>query len=129
LLLKDLAGKERSLTEFKGKVVLVDFWATWCGPCRDELPDLKRLHQDFASKGLVIIGVSLDTLSAAAVADYARENKIEYLLLHAPDGVPAPWPVRGLPTAWLIDRQGLVVRKYSGSKDYPRLAKAVEALL
>lgn len=125
----DLQGKQRALSEFKGKVVLVDFWATWCGPCRDEQPDLKRLHQSFHDKGLRIIGVSLDSLSASAVADYAREKKIEYLILHAPGGAPDAWPVRGLPSAWLIDKNGVVVRKFYGGKDYPRMAKAVQPLL
>ena len=123
----DLSGKPRALSEFKGRVVLLDFWATWCKPCKDEQPDLKRLHQDFEKKGLTIIGLSVDSAQTSVVAEYAERHKLNYLILHG--DLPEGYPVLGLPTAFLIDRQGNVVKKLSGSKEYPRLVKAVEPLL
>lgn len=129
LTLPDLSGKPVSLSDFAGKIVLVDFWATWCEPCRDELPDLLRLQKTYAGRGLVILGVSMNAGGKKAVKEYVRENDIPYPIVLA-DGQPVEgYRVIGLPTAFLIDRRGRIVKKYLGPKPFSEISADIESLL
>lgn len=127
--LPDLSGRRVSLSDFKGQVVLLDFWATWCQPCLEELPELKALHAAFQARGFTVMGVSLDVLGAQAVGPFVRENQVPYPILLSGGTPPANYALMGLPTAFLIDRQGRLARRYLGPKTFAELAKDVEKLL
>ncbi|MBI3551298.1 MAG: TlpA family protein disulfide reductase [Elusimicrobia bacterium] len=129
LSLPDLSGKPVSLSDFKGKVVLLDFWATWCGPCQEELPDLIALHEKYKAKGFTMLGVSEDSAGRDAVAEFAALNKIPYPILLSGGKDPAGWDVPGLPTAFLIDRKGRVARSYIGPRSGREFARDIESVL
>lgn len=127
--LPDLAGKTVRLSDFKGRAVLVDFWATWCGPCLDELPDLKALYAKYKDRGFTIVGISIDDMGKEVVGPFVRENQVSYpILLAGPDPVQG-FQVPGLPTAYLIDRRGFIVKRYLGFKFPEQLDKDVAAVL
>lgn len=127
--LPDLAGKTVRLSDFKGRVVLVDFWATWCIPCLEELPDLKALYAKHKERGFVIVGISIDDMGKEVVGPFVKENQVPYPILLTDLDPVEGFPVRGLPTAYLIDRRGFVVKKYFGFKFPEELNKDVSALL
>ena len=113
--LKDLQGREVSAADFKGKIVVIDFWATWCPPCRAEIPGYVSLQKKYADKGLVVIGISLDEDGAKAVAPFAKEKGINYQMLLSNDDVVAAFGgIEGLPTTFLIDREGNIRDKKVG---------------
>lgn len=127
--LPDLSGKTVRLSDFKDRVVLVDFWATWCLPCLAELPDLMALYRKYKDRGFTIVGISMDDMGKEVVGPFVRENQVPYpILLTGLDPVEG-YPVRGLPTAYLIDRRGHVVKKYVGFKSPEGLEQDVTALL
>lgn len=126
---KTLEGKTASLSDYKGKVVLVDFWATWCDPCKEEIPELMKLQNTFGSKGFVILGVSMDE-ETEAVAPFAKAAKINYpVILNGSERPPESWVVPGLPTSYLIDRDGKILQRQFGSKSLKKLTPDVEAAL
>jgi peroxiredoxin len=106
--LKDLSGKEWSLRSLKGKVVLVNFWATWCPPCRKEMPDLDSLYKQFQAKGLVILAISDE--DAAKVVPFISEHKYSYPILLDPGRkVNTLMSVEGIPKSFLYNREGKLV--------------------
>jgi peroxiredoxin len=125
-----LDGKTVSLADFKGKVVLVDFWATWCDPCREEIPDLVKLQARLKDKGFTILGVSMDERGAAAVNKFTAKQPISYpVILNGGERAPKGWVVPGLPTAYLVGRDGTVLKRWFGEKDPAELEAAVNAAL
>ncbi len=104
--LKDLKGKQISLSDFKGKVVLLDFWATWCGPCRQAIPHLELLHKKYKEQGLVVIGINHEQ-DHEKVKKYAEEQ-ISYVVLLDADEQFKEYGIRGIPTAFYIDREGKI---------------------
>lgn len=130
LALPALDGGTVSLADFSGKVVLVDFWATWCPPCRAEIPDLVKLDLALASRGFTILGVSMDDDGAPAVRAFTDQQPIPYpIVLNGLASPPAGWVVPALPTAYLIGRDGKILRRWIGGKDPDELRAAVEAAL
>ena len=120
--LKDTSGRKVSLSDYKGKAVIVDFWATWCAPCKIEIPWLEKFHDQYASQGLEILGVSEDDLDLTDkakllkekqdIADKAVEMKINYPVLIDDAEVSTPYGgIDGLPTTFFIDRNGKEVSK------------------
>jgi len=125
-----LDGKPVNLSDFKGKVVLVDFWATWCDPCKEEIPELVKLQAKLKDKGFVILGVSMDEEGAAAVKKFTAKHPITYpVVLNSGERAPKGWTVPGLPTAYLIGRDGTVRKRWFGEKDMAELEQAVAAAL
>lgn len=105
LALKDRSGKVHSLDAYKGKVVLVNFWATWCPPCRKEMPDLEALYQEFKGKGLVVLAVSDE--DRAKVEPFVAEKKYTFpVLLDAGRKVSEQLRIEGIPKTFLYDRAG-----------------------
>ena len=128
--LEDLNGKTVRLSDFDGKVRIVDFWATWCPPCVAELPHFKELYETYRSKGFEIIGVALDQQGASVVKPFVEENEIEYPILVGNPTVAASYGgVSSLPTTFVIDRQGKVYKKYIGYIPKATFEKDIAALL
>ncbi len=106
--LQDLSGKTWTFAELRGKVVLVNFWATWCPPCRKEMPDLETLFERFRSEGLVVLGISDE--EAAKVAPFIRERKVSFPVLLDPGRkVNEMFVVEGIPKSFVYDREGKLV--------------------
>jgi len=126
---RTLEGKTVSLSEYKGKVVLVDFWATWCGPCLAEIPELIKLQANLGDKDFVILGVSMDE-ETAEVAPFADKMGINSpIIVNGGENAPKGWVVPGLPTAYLISRDGKVLQRKFGSKSIDTLTADVKASL
>jgi peroxiredoxin len=108
LVLHDLDGKERSLSEFKGKTVLVNFWATWCNPCVAEMPALERLHQTLKDKGFLVVAVSVDTAQQKPkVVDFVREKGLTFpVLVDLNFKSATALGVSGFPETFFLDREG-----------------------
>lgn len=129
--LKTLDGKSLQLSALKGKVVLLDFWATWCPPCRQEIPHFKELYDQYRGKGLEIIGVALDDGGEKDVAPFARQNQINYPLVAAGGQELAQryGGIRGIPTTFLIDKQGRIAKKYIGYQSKEVFEKEIQRFL
>jgi peroxiredoxin len=127
--LKDQAGKSFSLATYKGQVVVVDFWASWCGPCRKSLPELDDLQARFASQGVKVVGISLDT-DASAMTAFLEKVPVRFSILHDPAGQTGEaFSVVAMPTTFLIDREGRIAARFEGGAHTQEEAAAVTALL
>ena len=125
-----LDGRTLTLSGFAGKIVLVDFWATWCSPCQEEIPDLVKLRDRYKDEGFEILGVSMDEEGAKAVKKFAAKQPISYpVILNGGERPQAGWDVPGLPTAYLVGRHGEILKRWFGEKDMPDLEKDVTAAL
>lgn len=121
---------KHSLADYKGKVRILDFWATWCPPCRGEIPDFVSLQKQYGPKGLQIIGVSVDKGGKPGVAKFMADNKMNYpVFMSDSDTESAYGGIRAIPTTFLIDRQGNIVKKYIGGTDRATFEKDIKALL
>ncbi|MCL5063228.1 MAG: TlpA disulfide reductase family protein [Nitrospiraceae bacterium] len=130
--LKDINGNTVSLSSFKGKVVLLNFWATWCPPCRAEIPSMNKLNQLLKNKGLVILAVSTDR-AIVDVKDFLKNNPVNFAVVvdYNLSVSRSLYKVFMVPTTFLIDKRGIVVEKYFGEQDWtePEMIKEIEALL
>jgi DsbE subfamily thiol:disulfide oxidoreductase len=116
--LADLSGRKISLKDFRGKVVFLNFWATWCEYCREEMPAMQRLYREFSGKGFEIVGVNVKDKRAAAVA-FAQKLGISYPIALDPNGeVGLLYGAFGMPLSYLIDRDGLVLARLFGPADW-----------
>ena len=111
-------GRKVSLKDFQGKVVFLNFWATWCESCREEMPSMDRLYREFKGKGLEIVAVNVKEKRQDALA-FARELKLTYPVLTDPEGeVGLLYGAFGLPATYLIDRKGVVLARMFGPADW-----------
>lgn len=128
-----VAGEPFSLAEQRGTVVLVNVWATWCAPCRQELPELVRLHHRHRDRGFTVVGVSVDTRRAfGPLRAMIEQFAIDYPVVFDPEQAAiAPWEIRGYPTSFLVDREGVVRWRRDGlvEPDDAELGAAIEAAL
>ena len=127
--LNDLDGNPYGLADSHGKVRLVDFWATWCAPCREEIPMFNELHEAYGEKGLEILAISDFDEGPELVREFVEEYGVKYKNLIGTEQVATDYPVVGLPTAFLIDREGRVVQRYFGPKPKKVLEKEIRRLL
>lgn len=113
--LKDASGATVKLSDYKGKVVLLDFWATWCGPCKIEIPWFMEFEQTYKSRGFAVLGISMDEDGWDIVKPYIQERKINYRVLLGNDEAGQLYGgVDSLPTSFLIDRSGKIARVHVG---------------
>jgi thiol-disulfide isomerase/thioredoxin len=124
----DLSGRTWNLREHLGKVVLVNFWATWCGPCRKETPDLVNLANELGPKGLEVVGISLDQ-TRDVIPPFVASYNIPYPILVAPPGSALTSQIRSIPTTLLIDKEGRVAKQYVGAVAGSVFKKDIERLL
>ncbi|NGP87665.1 TlpA disulfide reductase family protein [Fodinibius halophilus] len=107
--LKTMKGDTFTLSDHKGKVVVLNFWATWCGPCREEIPDFMELYKEMKNDGVLFVGVSLDDEGWAKVRPYANEMDINYPIMVDDDNVSRKYgPIRAIPTTLIINKKGQV---------------------
>lgn len=113
--LKDIDGKTVRLSDYRGKAVVVNFWATWCPPCKTEMPWLVDLENKYRSQGLEIIGVALDEASKEEIAKFAHDMKLNYSVVIGDDNTADAYgSVQMLPTTFYIDRNGKIVERVVG---------------
>ncbi len=112
--LPDLDGNDVTLAEFEGKVVMLDMWATWCGPCRAEIPFLVSLYEEYRDQGLVVVGVGLDKGGARVLRPFAETNRMSYPVLVGNQSVQSQFKVLSIPTTFIIGRDGRIVSKHVG---------------
>lgn len=128
--LKDVNGKSVRLSDFKGKVVLLDFWATWCGPCKIEIPwfvEFERKHKD---RGFAVIGISMDEDGWNAVKPFVTEMGVNYRVVIGNDRTADSYGgIEGLPTTFLIDRDGRIASVHAGLAGKQDFEDAIEKLL
>ncbi|HVH61356.1 MAG TPA: redoxin domain-containing protein [Candidatus Sulfotelmatobacter sp.] len=136
---KNLDGQDVPLSEYKGKVVLVNFWATWCEPCQVEIPWLIEMQQKYSAKGFTVLGVDVDDEGSNVVSAYTAKERfhvngqqlaINYPVLRGNDDVADKFGgLLGYPTSFLISRDGKIVKKTQGLIDYEEITKAIESQL
>jgi len=128
--LHDMNGQDVALSSYKGKVILLNFWATWCGPCRIEIPGFIELHKKYESQGFVVLGLSVDD-PVSKLKTFAEELKISYPILigDGRDDVKDAFPLLGLPTTFIIGRDGNVCSKHTGLALKEQLEPIIQFLL
>jgi thiol-disulfide isomerase/thioredoxin len=137
LALKNLDNKEVVLADLKGKVVFVNFWATWCGPCQDEIPSLIDLQSKYASKGFTVLGIAMDEEGKSVVAPFVAKTKydvngqkelINYPIVIGTDEAADKFGgIMGYPTSFLISRSGKQIMKFQGPPDLDEIVKAIDS--
>lgn len=128
--LPDLEGKTVRNTDLHGKVVILNFWATWCPPCRDEVPDFVRLQSKYRDKGLAIVGLSLDAGGANDVRPFVDEYDVNYTMLIANQETAESYGgIQGIPTSFLLDREGKIVKRFVGRASAEAFEEAIRPLL
>ena len=127
-ILKDLGGRTLSTESLKGQVVLVDFWATWCAPCRKSMPELQALHDKYKSRGFQVVGISIDEGDPGKVKKYVASKKFTYPIAVDDEKTPAweAYRVKAVPAAFLLDREGRIVEQWTG---VPADSRALEQRL
>jgi len=128
---KDLQAREISSTDLRGKVVLVDFWATWCQPCKKEMPGYQKLLDLYGSRGFTVIGFKFDTMmDMEDPIQFAKKIGVRYPLAVAPDDLKQKFGgIEGLPTTMLYDRQGILQKKVVGFEYTDAFESAIKPLL
>jgi len=116
--LPDLTGKTVTSAAFRDKVMLINFWATWCAPCRGEMPALDRLQKQFEDKGLAVIGISIDS-ELSQVEQFIKDSKTQFQILHDPSmKCQDEYKVFAYPTTFLVDRQGIIQKYWIGPQEW-----------
>ena len=129
LELAQLGGGEWRMADHRGQVVLINYWATWCGPCREEIPGLGRLSQGLGPRGLAVVGVSIDKGGRDKVRGFVNDFKVPYPVAFPDPLSQMEWGMAGVPTTILVDREGRVAKSYVGAVREADFRKDVEVLL
>ena len=132
--LQTLEGEEITFEQLKGKVLLINFWATWCGPCRSEIPDFVKMYDSHRKDGLEILGIVLNSGSIDEVRQFVKTNAINYPILTGNDAYKTALTkkfggVRGIPTTFLVDRNGKIQKKWVGARGAKEFMKEIDKYL
>ena len=130
--LKDAKGQDLSLESFRGKLVMLNFWATWCGPCRQEMPSLEALYQKYKDRDFVVLGLSLDEEGWQPVEAFLKIIPVNFpILLDKDMRISELYETYRVPETYLIDPEGMVVAKFVGPQDYNQevFFKKIERIL
>jgi peroxiredoxin len=128
--LKDTQGKTHKLSDYRGKVVLLNFWATWCKPCKVELPDVIGLQDDYGVNGLQVLGISVDDNGAEVLPPFIVKWKINYPILLGTREVGESYGgIAGIPTTFLIDKKGKIVTNFVGARTRQDFESQIKKLL
>ena len=128
--LQDVDGKTVRSSDFKGKVVILDFWATWCGPCRMELPGFVELQKKYEKQGLAVIGVSVDQISPGEVKKFAQKSGVNYPVVLADARATQDFGgIEAIPTTFVIDREGRIAKQHQGFTEKEEFEKEIKSLL
>jgi len=128
--LKDINNRIVRLSDYGNKVIILNFFATWCPPCKSEIPDFVELVKEYGDKGLVIIGVSVDNGDMETIKNFAAQYNINYPIL-LDDGLVsnAYGPIQGIPATFIIDKKGRIVQKIVGARSKSQFENIVKPLL
>ena len=128
--LKDLDGNLVKLSDYKDKVVIIDFWATWCGPCRRGIPEFIELQSEYGEDQLMILGISVDQGDLSVVPKFAKNYGINYPVLYANQDVQMKYgPIRSIPTAFIVDKEGKVRDRAIGLRPKAYFKQIIDSLL
>ncbi len=130
--LPDLEGTPHKLSEFRGNVVFLNIWASWCGPCKEEMPSMQFMHNKFKGRPFKIVAVSIDSAPAKKVKKFAKELGLTFLILHDQKGdIKDTYKTTGVPETFIIDQNGIVAEKVWGPRDWsnPKNLYNIENLL
>jgi cytochrome c biogenesis protein CcmG/thiol:disulfide interchange protein DsbE len=109
----------KTLADFKGQVVLLNVWATWCAPCRVEMPSIQRLHQEFGPQGLKVVAVSIDEAGPEVVREFVRERGLSFeILLNPSRTIERVYQTTGVPESFVLNRNGVIVKKVIGAAEW-----------
>ncbi|MBC8491777.1 MAG: TlpA family protein disulfide reductase [Candidatus Marinimicrobia bacterium] len=130
----NLIGEEVTLNQFKDKVIMLNFWATWCGPCKAEIPDFIKMYDKHQKDGLEIVGITLSSGNVAKIRSFVKNNSINYTILtgdekYLKDLTVKYGGIRGIPTTFLIDKKGVIRQKWVGARTEKVFMAEVEKLL
>jgi thiol-disulfide isomerase/thioredoxin len=121
------SGQPVTMANYKGYVVIVDFFATWCGPCKEAIPHLNSLNKKYANQGLQLLGLSVDDGGEKLVRDFSAARQLSYPVAIADDDLQTEYGLRSVPTLFVINKKGVVAEKYQGFS--AETAKAIEVLV
>jgi len=127
--LQDQSGRMVKLSSLQGKVVVLNFWATWCLPCIKEIPGLNELYSNYRDRGVEIVGISTDETGWKAVEPFMKEHKIDYGVVVDNGKVSEKYLLRGLPLTVVIDRKGKIASRHPGYTDKSLLEEKIKCLL
>ena len=114
-----LDGKKVSLADYKGKVVLLNIWATWCAPCVAEMPSMEKLYQELKDEGFELLAVSVDETGAEVVAPFMKKHKLSFpVLLDTQGDIKSLYQLTGIPESFIMDKDGIIVEKVIGPRDW-----------
>jgi thiol-disulfide isomerase/thioredoxin len=128
-VLKDGAGRSVQLKQFRGKVVVLDFWATWCHGCKEEIPWFAEFQRKYGSKGLVVLGVSLDEEGWKVLKPFVESTKIPYRIVLGDEAIAKQYAIENMPKTVLIDRRGRTGATYTGLVDRADVEANLKAML
>jgi len=134
--LLNLKGEKVDSADFQGKVILLNFWATWCSPCRQEIPSLNDLYHQYKGEGLAVIGIALDRGGAEEMQKFVEKFRVDYInvmgdeaVVKAFSSIPGIGPIQGIPVTFIIDRKGQICRRFVGLTEKRVLEEAIRQVL
>jgi peroxiredoxin len=118
------SGDSVAVRDYRGRVVLLNLWATWCPPCEQEMPSMERLYQEMGPQGLEVVAISIDQLTPDAVRQWAEERGLSFTVLHDRTGrIQQVYQTTGMPESFVVDREGVIVKKVIGATEWDHPAQ------